>query len=477
MEAFQFYSPTQIIFGRGTEEQVGEQIARRGGSRVLVVYGGQSAVKSGLLSRVLASLEQSGLSCDTLGGVKPNPRLSLVLSGIQRAEAFQANFLLAIGGGSVIDTAKAIADGVANPELDLWDDLWMKKVPLERSLPVGVVLTIPAAGSESSDSAVLTKDDTLEKRGLGSDLHRPRFAILNPDLTATLPRYQVACGVVDIMSHTMDRYFNPITTNQLTDELAEGLLRVVISSGRRAMDHPGDYQAMSELMWAGSLSHNGLTGLGGKKDFAPHQLGHELSARFDSAHGATLSAVWGSWARYCLDADVSRFARFGVKVWGLDPTGRTERELALSAIDATVDFFHSLDMPTCFSELGCGLQSEKELEELTRRCTFFGTRTIAPSGCWTTTTSWPSIEWRITERKLGRPSPCAAAPFSFASQQGGTPGYRQASRFFNTFSWSYPHSCLPLRPPGPGVPPDAPCLPVRPGSQPPSHSGGPSPER
>ena len=205
MEAFQFYSPTQIIFGRGTEEQVGEQIARRGGSRVLVVYGGQSAVKSGLLSRVLASLEQSGLSCDTLGGVKPNPRLSLVLSGIQRAEAFQANFLLAIGGGSVIDTAKAIADGVANPELDLWDDLWMKKVPLERSLPVGVVLTIPAAGSESSDSAVLTKDDTLEKRGLGSDLHRPRFAILNPDLTATLPRYQVACGVVDIMSHTMDR--------------------------------------------------------------------------------------------------------------------------------------------------------------------------------------------------------------------------------------------------------------------------------
>lgn len=376
MEAFQFYSPTQIIFGRGTEEQVGEQIARRGGSRVLVVYGGQSAVKSGLLSRVLASLEQSGLSCDTLGGVKPNPRLSLVLSGIQRAEAFQANFLLAIGGGSVIDTAKAIADGVANPELDLWDDLWMKKVPLERSLPVGVVLTIPAAGSESSDSAVLTKDDTLEKRGLGFDLHRPRFAILNPDLTATLPRYQVACGVVDIMSHTMDRYFNPITTNQLTDELAEGLLRVVISSGRRAMDHPGDYQAMSELMWAGSLSHNGLTGLGGKKDFAPHQLGHELSARFDSAHGATLSAVWGSWARYCLDADVSRFARFGVKVWGLDPTGRTERELALSAIDATVDFFHSLDMPTCFSELGCGLQSEKELEELTRRCTFFGTRTI-----------------------------------------------------------------------------------------------------
>lgn len=269
MEAFQFYSPTQIIFGRGTEEQVGEQIARRGGSRVLVVYGGQSAVKSELLSRVLASLEQSGLSCDTLGGVKPNPRLSLVLSGIQRAEAFQANFLLAIGGGSVIDTAKAIADGVANPELDLWDDLWMKKVPLERSLPVGVVLTIPAAGSESSDSAVLTKDDTLEKRGLGSDLHRPRFAILNPDLTATLPRYQVACGVVDIMSHTMDRYFNPITTNQLTDELAEGLLRVVISSGRRAMDHPGDYQAMSELMWAGSLSHNGLTGLGGKKDFAP----------------------------------------------------------------------------------------------------------------------------------------------------------------------------------------------------------------
>ena len=273
MQAFEFYSPTRIIFGPGTEQQAGAQAVSCGAHRVLVVYGGHSAVKSGLLDRVLASLKDSGLACETLGGVHPNPRLSLVREGLKKALDFQADFLLAVGGGSVIDTAKAIADGAANPELDIWDDIWLKKVPLEKALPVGVVLTIPAAGSESSDSAVLTKDETLEKRGLGSNFQRPRFAIMNPELTFTLPPYQVSCGIVDIMMHTMDRYFNPVTTNELTDEIAEGLLRTVIRNGRRALEHPGDYQAMSELMWAGSLSHNGLTGLGGAMDFATHQLG------------------------------------------------------------------------------------------------------------------------------------------------------------------------------------------------------------
>ena len=375
MQAFEFYSPTKIIFGPGTEQQVGAQAASFGAHRVLVVYGGQSAVKSGLLDRVLASLKDSGLTCETLGGVHPNPHLSLVREGLKKAQSFGADFLLAVGGGSVIDTAKAIADGAANPELDIWDDIWLKKAPLEKALPVGVVLTIPAAGSESSDSAVLTKDETLEKRGLGSSFHRPRFAIMNPELTFTLPPYQVSCGIVDIMMHTMDRYFNPITTNELTDEIAEGLLRTVIRSGRRALEHPGDYQAMSELMWAGSLSHNGLTGLGNQLDFAPHQLGHELSARFDAAHGATLAARWGSWARYCLDTDPARFARFGVKVWGLEDKG-DEKALALAAIQATEDYFSSIGMPTSISQIIGSVQPPEMLETLTRGCTFQGQRTI-----------------------------------------------------------------------------------------------------
>ena len=376
MQAFEYYSPTKIIFGTGTEQQAGQQIKAHGGSRVLVVYGGQSAVKSGLIQRVLSSLSSSGLTYETFGGVRPNPSLSFAREGLNRARAFQADFLLAVGGGSVIDTAKAIADGCANPELDLWDDIWMKKVPLTGSLPVGVVLTIPAAGSESSDSAVLTNDDTLEKRGLSSDFHRPRFAIMNPELTYTLPRYQVACGIVDIMMHTMDRYFNPVASNELTDEIAQGLLRTVIRNGRRAMEHPEDYQAMSELMWAGSLSHNGLTGLGGEKDFAPHQLGHELSAQFDAAHGATLATVWGSWARYCVDAHPARFAQFGEKVWGFAPAGKSEMDLAMAAIQATEDYFRSLGMPVSLTELTGSVQPPEVLETLTRRCTFYGQRTI-----------------------------------------------------------------------------------------------------
>lgn len=375
MQAFEFYSPTRIIFGPGTEQQAGTQAVSFGAHRVLVVYGGHSAVKSGLLDRVLASLKDSGLACETLGGVHPNPRLSLVREGLKKALDFQADFLLAVGGGSVIDTAKAIADGAANPELDIWDDIWLKKVPLKKALPVGVVLTIPAAGSESSDSAVLTKDETLEKRGLGSNFQRPRFAIMNPELTFTLPPYQVSCGIVDIMMHTMDRYFNPVTTNELTDEIAEGLLRTVIRNGRRALEHPGDYQAMSELMWAGSLSHNGLTGLGGSMDFATHQLGHELSARFDAAHGATLAAMWGSWARYCLDTNPARFARFGVKVWGLEDKG-DEKALAQAAIEATEDYFRSIGMPTSISEILGSVQPPEMLETLTRGCTFQGQRTI-----------------------------------------------------------------------------------------------------
>lgn len=321
------------------------------------------------------SLTQAGLTCRVFAGIHPNPRLFQVREGVQAALEFGADLILAVGGGSVIDAAKAIALGAAEPEADLWD-FWLGKRPVERTLPVGAVLTISAAGSETSSSAVLTRDDTLEKRGLTSEQIRPRFAVMDPELTCSLPPYQIACGVVDIMMHTLDRYFTCVTGNLLTDEIAQGLLRTVIRCGARALADPCDLQTMSELMWAGSLSHNGLTGLGAPKDFAVHQLGHELSARFDFAHGATLSAVWGSWAEYCVETDPARFAQYGVSVWGLDPAGGGQEELARQAIARTVDYFRSLGMPTCLTELGCGLQSEEELKELARRCTFYGARTI-----------------------------------------------------------------------------------------------------
>ena len=375
MHAFEFSIPTRIVFGPGTESRTGELAAGLGARRVLLVCGGQSARRSGLLDRVEQSLTQAGLTCRVFAGIHPNPRLFQVREGVQAALEFGADLILAVGGGSVIDAAKAIALGAAEPEADLWD-FWLGKRPVERTLPVGAVLTISAAGSETSSSAVLTRDDTLEKRGLTSEQIRPRFAVMDPELTCSLPPYQIACGVVAIMMHTLDRYFTCVTGNLLTDEIAQGLLRTVIRCGARALADPCDLQAMSELMWAGSLSHNGLTGLGAPKDFAVHQLGHELSARFDFAHGATLSAVWGSWAEYCVETDPARFAQYGVSVWGLDPAGGGQEELARQAIARTVDYFRSLGMPTCLTELGCGLQSEEELKELARRCTFYGARTI-----------------------------------------------------------------------------------------------------
>lgn len=376
MQSFEFYTPTHIVFGAGTETQAGALAAAQGAKRVLVVYGGQSAIKSGLIDRVTRSLTDAGLAWETLGGVQPNPRLSLVRKGIAIAQEKGVDLLLAVGGGSVIDTAKAIADGAANPQYDIWNDIWLKKVTVAAALPVGVVLTIPAAGSETSDSAVITNDETKQKRGVNSNFHRPKFAILNPELTYTLPRFQLTCGIVDIMMHTLERYFNPITTNELTDEFAEGLLRTTIRNGRRAVAHPGDYQAMSELMWCGSRSHNGLTGLGGKMDFATHQLGHELSAMFDVTHGASLSATWGSWARYVITTNPSRFAQYAGKVWGLSAEGKDDMTLGQEGIAATEAFFRELDMPTCLSQLGVGVLSEETIQELAYRCAFKNTRTI-----------------------------------------------------------------------------------------------------
>lgn len=369
MQSFVYYAPTEIVFGKDTEIQTAQKIKRWGGSKVLIVYGGGSVIRSGLLERVGKILEEESISYMTVGGVKPNPVLSFAEEGVKKACEFRADFILAIGGGSVIDTAKGIAVGSANPEYALWD-IWSGKVKVKKALPTGVILTLSAAGSEMSSSAVLTNEKTGKKSGFGSELNRPKFAIMNPELTFTIPKYQLACGIVDIMMHTMERYFTTYQNNQLTDEIAEGLLRTVIENGRKAYENQEDYDAMSEIMWAGSLSHNDLTGLGRAKDFTVHKFGHELSAKFDVAHGASLSAMWGTWARAVYKLDMARFKRFGEKVWKLQI--EEEEEAALAAIDATEQCFRELKMPTCIGELECGVLTEEVLQELSERTTNYG---------------------------------------------------------------------------------------------------------
>ena len=322
MHGFTQYTPTRIIFGKETQKQAGELAKSLKASKVFVVYGGGSVVRSGLLDQVTDSLKEAA----------------------------------------------------ANPDTDIWE-FWSKKRTVKKSLPVGVVLTLAAAGSETSDSAVLTNEETKIKRGLSTDFNRPAFAIMNPELTYTLPKYQVGCGVVDIMMHTLDRYFTQTENNELTDEIAEGLLRTVIRNGAVAIKDSHDYNAMSEIMWAGSLSHNGITGLGAEKDFAVHQLGHELSAKFDIAHGASLSAVWGAWATYVYDAKPSRFAQYARRVWNVEEAD--DVKAAQQGIQKTVAYFASLDMPTSFREAKeIGSKTDEEVKQMAHGCSYEGTRTI-----------------------------------------------------------------------------------------------------
>lgn len=370
MQSFVQYTPTEIVFGKDAELQVAKEVKKWGGTKTLLVYGGGSVVRSGLLARIKNQLTEAGILYDEISGVKPNPLLSLAEEGVKKAVEFGADFILAVGGGSVIDTAKGIALGAVYKEEKLWD-IWCGKVPVTKTLPVGVVLTLAAAGSEMSNSAVLTNTETGKKAGFGTDLNRPKFAILNPELTYTIPKYQLTCGIVDIMMHTMERYFTTFQNNQLTDEIAEGLLRTVTTNGTKAYENQTDYDVMSEIMWCGSLSHNGLTELGRTKDFSVHKLGHELSAKFDITHGASLSAMWGAWARYVYELDLPRFKRFGEKVWGLQI--EDEKEAALAAIEATETYFCSIHMPVCIGQLECGVLSDEVLLELAERTTNYGT--------------------------------------------------------------------------------------------------------
>lgn len=370
MKNFTLYTPTRIVFGKEVEKETGRLAKEQGASKVLIVYGGGSIIKSGLLKSVQESLQKEGIAYTELAGVKPNPRMSLAREGVGKAISFGADLILAVGGGSSIDTAKAIAIGAANEGIDL-REFWSGKEAITKVLPVGAVLTIAAAGSEMSDSAVLTNEETGKKGGVNTDLVRPRFAVMNPELTYTLPKYQLTCGIVDIFMHTIERYFTPEDGNELTDEIAEGLLRTLIRNGLKAVEQPKDYDALSEIMWCGSLSHNNLTGLGRPKDFACHKLGHEIGGMFDEAHGATLSAVWESWARYVYQLDIERFANYGKKVWNIE-LDKAE-EAAIAAIEKTEEFFRALDMPVSIGELSIGVQPDEVLKKMAESATKGGT--------------------------------------------------------------------------------------------------------
>lgn len=364
MRDFKFSIPTSIDFGKQALDALPYELEKINAKKIMICYGSDRIRKSGLLDDVQAILDKADIEYALFGGAQANPRYSHVLDGVKIAKEYKPDCLLAIGGGSVIDTAKAIALGAVN-EGDLWD-IWCYKIKEKTSLKVGCILTIPAAGSETSDSAVLTNDYLNDKRGHSSDKFVCSFAIMNPRFALTLPKYQIACGVVDIMMHTLDRYFYKpeLQSNAMTDGISESLLRTVIEYGKRAYENC-DYESMSELMWAGSLSHNNLTGLGGGREFAVHQLGHELSAMFDVAHGASLSAMWGHWARYVLDKDVARFERYAKNVWGIQQGD--SRQCALEGIEATEKYFQSLNMPVGLKEL-VGLQSRETLATLANKC-------------------------------------------------------------------------------------------------------------
>lgn len=365
MNRFQYYTPTKVAFGVGTVSRTAELVKEFGGKKVLVHYGSGSVVRSGLLKQVTDLLESADIPYVTLGGAVPNPRLSLVYEGIELCKKENVDFLLAVGGGSAIDSAKAIGYGVYN-EGDVWD-FYDYKRKVTGALPLGVVLTLSATGSEMSDSSVITKEEGLVKRGYSSDFGRPKFAVMDPALTLTLPDYQTACGCADIMMHTMERYLCNGDHLELTDQLAEGLIRTVKECAIRLKKDPQDLEARAEVMWAGSLSHNGLTGCGNDGgDWMTHKMEHELGGLYDVAHGAGLAAIWGSWARYVLDNCLPRFKKYAVRVMGVQDTG-DDRETAIKGIEAMEDFYRAIGMPTCLSELGVN-PTEEELIDMAHKC-------------------------------------------------------------------------------------------------------------
>ena len=367
MKDFNYYAPTEVVFGEHSEEQVAALVKKYGGTKVLVHYGGKSAERSGLLDKICGLLTEGGVPYVKLGGVVPNPRLSLARKGIELCRQEGVDFILAIGGGSVIDSSKCIAYGVCMED-DVWD-LYLGKVEAPKTmLPVACVLTIPAAGSEMSEASVITNEDGDVKVGYSSNMSRPKFAIMNPRRTMTLPPYQTAAGVTDMMMHTMERYFTKDDDMDLTTDVAEAMLRSIKNAVFAVLKNPEDYRYRAQIMWGGSLMHNGLTGCGVQDDWATHQLEHELSGMFDVTHGAGLAAIWPSWARYVMHENLSRFVRFAVNVMDV-PNDFTDPEgTALKGIEAMERFYHAIGMPINIKELIGKDITDEEIKEMTRKC-------------------------------------------------------------------------------------------------------------
>ena len=350
MENFNFYSPTEFVFGMDRENECGELVKKYGGTKVLIHYGGGSAVRSGLIDRVKASLDAAGIPHVELGGVKPNPHDSLVYKGIEIVRENGIDFILAVGGGSTIDSSKAIAMGVPYKG-DFWD-FYEGKASAAAALPIGVVQTIAAAGSEGSGDSVITKEDGMLKRGASSEHIRPKFAVQNPALLCTLPAYQTACGITDIMAHVFERYFTNTLEVEITDRLCEAVLLTMVKEGPRAIADPANYQVRANIMWAGTVAHNGVVGCGRSQDWNSHAIEHELSALYDCAHGAGLAVIMPAWMEYVVDHNVMRFAQMATRVFGCQMNFENPKATALEGIKAFRRFLHSIGMPINFAELG-----------------------------------------------------------------------------------------------------------------------------
>ena len=364
---FQYYAPTKVVFGKGAELKTGTLVKEEGCRKVLLHYGGQSAKKSGLLDRICEALKAQDVDYVMLGGVVPNPRLSKVYEGIELCRKEGVDFILAVAGGSVIDSAKAIGYGMANPDCDVWD-LYTGKAEPKGCMPIGAVLTIAAAGSEMSDSSVITNEEGWYKKALNTNYARCKFAVMNPELTYTLPEYQTESGCTDILMHTMERYFVLEDTMKITDGIAESLMRNVMENAKILLEDPENYEARAEIMWCGTLSHNDLTGCGTNGgDWATHLIEHEIGGLFDVAHGAGLAAVWGSWARYVIDEKPERFARFAKNVMGTEDKGG-DKETGLAGIEAMENFYRSIHMPTNMKELGVE-PTEDQIKEMAMKAT------------------------------------------------------------------------------------------------------------
>ncbi|MBQ6990347.1 MAG: iron-containing alcohol dehydrogenase [Clostridia bacterium] len=358
MQNFTFYSPTYFVFGKDTENQTGEYVKRFGGTKVLIHYGGGSVIRSGLLDRVKASLEKEGIAYTLLGGVQPNPRSGLVYQGIDLCRAEGVDFILAVGGGSTIDSAKAIAAGTLY-DGDFWD--FYSGTLIEKALPVATILTISAAGSEGSADSVITKEEGMFKRGTSAEAFRPKFSILNPALTQTLPTYQTACGITDIMAHLYERYLTNTKDVEVTDRLLEALLLTMVHEGPKAVADPNNYEARANIMWAGMIGHNNACGVGRSQDWNSHNIEHELSALYDCAHGAGLAVTMPAVFTYVMNHDVMRFAQIATRVWGCQMDFAHPEETAKAGIEALRNFLISIGMPKNFAELGA---KEEDIDKL-----------------------------------------------------------------------------------------------------------------